>query len=167
MSKCTEKGLLRLLNRNSWMYGSWNLDLQPFLISNVRGGLLIFDLHKNCVQVVIFGSNMTTHSFQMSVNFTQFLTPLLSVSIFLANFNEIWPLPFQVADLLNGQSETMHNVWSHQKSTNHLLQNSFTRQSEGKGNKGSCAVCTNLICMYKVWVATVFWVARTHLARPD
>ena len=93
MSKCTEKGLLRLLNRNSWLYGSWNLDLQPFLISNVRGGLLIFDLHKNCVQVVvIFGSNMTTHSFQMSVNFTQFLTPLLSVSIFWqrAIFQTFW-----------------------------------------------------------------------------
>ena len=152
MSKCTEKNLDKL-NRNSWLCGSWHLDLQQFLISNVRGGLLIFDLHKNCVQVVvIFGSNMTTHSFQMSVNFTQFLTPLLSVSIFWQiSMNWFNPSPFQVADLLNGQSKTMHNVWSHQKSTNHLLQNSFTRQSEGKGNKGSCAVCTNLICMYKTY----------------
>ena len=119
----------RLLNINLWHYGSSNLDLLVFLISNMRGGLLIFDMHKNCVKViVIFGSNMTPHSFQMTVNFTQFLTPFLSVSIFC----QIWPLPFQVADLLNGQSETMPNVWSHQKSTNHLLQNSCTRQSGGK-----------------------------------
>ena len=66
----------RLLNINLWHYGSSNLDLLVFLISNVRGGLLIFDLHKNCVKaVVIFGSNMTPHSFQMTVNFTQFLIP--------------------------------------------------------------------------------------------
>ena len=120
----------RLLNINSWHYGSSNLDLLVFLISNVRGGLLIFDLHKNCVKaVVIFGSNMTPHSFQMTVNFTQFLIPFPLCQHLLPNFNEIWPLPFQVADLLNGQSETMPNVWSHQKSTNHLLQNSCTRQS--------------------------------------
>ena len=54
----------RLSNINSWHYGSSNLNLLVFLILNVRGGLLIFDLHKNCVKVVvIFGSNMTLHSF--------------------------------------------------------------------------------------------------------
>ena len=45
------------------------------------------------------------------------------------------------------QSQTAKFFCSHQKSTNHLLQNSCTRQSEGKGKKGSCVVCTSLICI--------------------